>query len=244
MQGKVISNKRTQMRDDVLTLNPDQKSMRELWRGHRSVHYEGYLGNEGATKDTTYHKLVLLAVPPGGANLDSYYQRYGLEGAYNMLQWADGKVPSDTFRSFLTMATDKGAGGSWSQSGSFRTRLLTDILAEDAAHVDELTVMLLKLYGRSHQEWREYNVWRQYGAAPNEASLQTRISTATPTAAPVAEGAQAAPTVTAPLTPRRTIPAVSTNAPATGEKRKPIEIRDDSPSPLKSRKIMPILIVE
>ena len=77
-----------------------------------------------------------------------------------------------------------------------------------------------------------------------EASLQTRISTATPTAAPVAEGAQAAPTVTAPLTPRRTIPAVSTNAPATGEKRKPIEIRDDSPSPLKSRKIMPVLIVE
>ena len=67
---------------------------------------------------------------------------------------------------FLTMATDKGAGGSWSQSGSFRTRLLTDILAGDAAHVDELTVMLLKLYGRSHQEWREYNVWRQYGAAP------------------------------------------------------------------------------
>ncbi|KAJ3092134.1 hypothetical protein HK102_010414 [Quaeritorhiza haematococci] len=44
-------------------LNPDEKTLPALWRGHRSSTYEGYLGNEGPTKDTTYFKWVLVAFP-------------------------------------------------------------------------------------------------------------------------------------------------------------------------------------
>ncbi|KAJ3076939.1 hypothetical protein HK102_005321 [Quaeritorhiza haematococci] len=44
-------------------LNPDGKTLPGLWRGHRSNTYEGYLGNAGPTKDTTYFKWVLVALP-------------------------------------------------------------------------------------------------------------------------------------------------------------------------------------
>ncbi|KAK0553355.1 hypothetical protein OC844_006308 [Tilletia horrida] len=59
--GKVPSKFQTLEWDNVL--NPDEKSELQLWHGHRTTTYEGYLGNEGPTKDTTYHKYVLLAIP-------------------------------------------------------------------------------------------------------------------------------------------------------------------------------------
>ena len=64
-------------------LNPGRKRISELWRGNREVDYEGYLGNEGPTKDTTYHKYVLLAWPERTACehlLWSGRRRGGLEG--------------------------------------------------------------------------------------------------------------------------------------------------------------------
>jgi len=44
-------------------LNPDQKSSLALWHGRRTTTYEGSLGNEGMTKDTTYHKYIVIAWP-------------------------------------------------------------------------------------------------------------------------------------------------------------------------------------
>jgi hypothetical protein len=49
--------------DEDSILNPDRRTMNGLWHGHRTTTYEGYLGNEGPTKDTTYHKYILTAWP-------------------------------------------------------------------------------------------------------------------------------------------------------------------------------------
>ncbi|OCF33802.1 hypothetical protein I316_04514 [Kwoniella heveanensis BCC8398] len=64
LNGKPLNDAGSEKRlDDDDTLNPDRRTSAQLWRGHRTTTYEGYLGNEGPTKDTTYHKYVILALP-------------------------------------------------------------------------------------------------------------------------------------------------------------------------------------
>ncbi|KAK0524960.1 hypothetical protein OC842_005663 [Tilletia horrida] len=64
LEGHIISTSTGRLdlgEGDVL--NPDRKTVSQLWHGQRSTVYEGYLGNEGPTRDTTYHKYILLAWP-------------------------------------------------------------------------------------------------------------------------------------------------------------------------------------
>lgn len=44
-------------------LNPSQETLSEQWALHGNSTFEGYLGNEGATKDTTYSRYAIVAWP-------------------------------------------------------------------------------------------------------------------------------------------------------------------------------------
>ena len=44
-------------------LNPDNKLYKELWGSHCNKIYEGYLGNEAATRNSVYGKFGLLVLP-------------------------------------------------------------------------------------------------------------------------------------------------------------------------------------
>ncbi|KAL9934164.1 hypothetical protein V8E36_007246 [Tilletia maclaganii] len=63
MEGQPMKIGQAPSLRDGNILNPDKKTSGQLWHGQRSTVYEGYLGNEGPTKDTTYHKYILLAAP-------------------------------------------------------------------------------------------------------------------------------------------------------------------------------------
>ncbi|KAE8265659.1 hypothetical protein A4X09_0g6570 [Tilletia walkeri] len=62
LDGRVLVKSAIHL-DDSNVLNPDDSTKRQRWRGHRTITYEGYLGNEGPTKDTRYEKYLLLAWP-------------------------------------------------------------------------------------------------------------------------------------------------------------------------------------
>ncbi|CAD6892240.1 unnamed protein product [Tilletia laevis] len=62
LDGKSLTSKPIDL-DDADVLNPDYKTRMQRWSGHRIKTYEGYLGNEGPTKDTKYEKYLLLAWP-------------------------------------------------------------------------------------------------------------------------------------------------------------------------------------
>lgn len=47
--------------DDLNFLNPGEESLDELWTVTGSSTFEGYLGNEGATRSTTYSRFALVA---------------------------------------------------------------------------------------------------------------------------------------------------------------------------------------
>ncbi|ETI35837.1 hypothetical protein F443_17902 [Phytophthora nicotianae P1569] len=44
-------------------LNPGKETLKELWEPHGNSTFEGYLGNEGATKSTTYSRYAIVAWP-------------------------------------------------------------------------------------------------------------------------------------------------------------------------------------
>jgi hypothetical protein len=67
LEGKKLTSEYPEL-DEVDVLNPDNSSRAQRWSGHRTTTYEGYLGNEGPTKDTTYEKYLLLAWPAKSAD--------------------------------------------------------------------------------------------------------------------------------------------------------------------------------
>ncbi|WVQ98303.1 hypothetical protein IAU59_005426 [Kwoniella sp. CBS 9459] len=88
------------------TLNPDRLTATGLWKGHRTTTYEGDLGNEGPTKDTTYHKYIFLALPPRSLWTD-LAQYVGDEAAFYALKQSG--VSQDALRTFLGCLTKKDA---------------------------------------------------------------------------------------------------------------------------------------
>ncbi|WVF69544.1 hypothetical protein IAT40_004322 [Kwoniella sp. CBS 6097] len=101
LDGKSMNNAGSAMElYDRDTLNSDRLTELELWKGRRTTTYEGYLGNEGPTKDTTYHKYIILALPLRKleTNLATYV---GDEAAFYALK-ESGTAPDATrMRSFL-----------------------------------------------------------------------------------------------------------------------------------------------
>lgn len=68
-------------------LNPGKEKLSELWKS-RSSEIDGYLGNEGATKDTTYSQFVIVAWPAPHAvkNALKYVNADAAVGALHLQQ--------------------------------------------------------------------------------------------------------------------------------------------------------------
>ncbi|KAK0528370.1 hypothetical protein OC835_004687 [Tilletia horrida] len=62
LEGGAVSTSASPDLHDAIILNPDRKSKGQLWHGRRTTVYEGNLGNEGPTKETT-HKFILMGAP-------------------------------------------------------------------------------------------------------------------------------------------------------------------------------------
>ncbi|RKP18171.1 hypothetical protein ROZALSC1DRAFT_30108 [Rozella allomycis CSF55] len=62
MDGRLISEKWKTVSFSDNMLNPDDATLSQLW-GTGNVTYEGYLGNESATKSTKYERYALVAWP-------------------------------------------------------------------------------------------------------------------------------------------------------------------------------------
>ncbi|KAJ3088460.1 hypothetical protein HK102_008693 [Quaeritorhiza haematococci] len=119
-------------------LNPDQKKLAALWRGHRSNTYEGYLGNEGPTKDTTYFKWVLVAVPLADDDRETLtLARFASEEARLASFIASNPSSSNALIAWLQeLVADRHA--KWSSSSreystAFTSKLLELILSESFA---------------------------------------------------------------------------------------------------------------
>ena len=89
MDGKLVVGEESRLDTDMKRiLNPDRKTLKQLWRGHRQVQYGG---DDAVRKTTTYHKTVLIATPSGACGVASYIRQYGLPGAFNMLVQESGR---------------------------------------------------------------------------------------------------------------------------------------------------------
>jgi len=158
IEGEVLETKEMRFYDkldDDDFLNPDNKTRMGLWHGQSSTVYEGYLGNEGATRDTTYQKHLLVGVPR--KMLDTY--RLGFLDVKARLKSITGgkkkssKTSEEELRKFLSDLAKSPTMKSRAPRASaeltkdevnFRTALLTLISGNAAYH--KLYINFLDLY--------------------------------------------------------------------------------------------------
>ncbi|KAE8218728.1 hypothetical protein CF319_g7448 [Tilletia indica] len=109
LDGRVLVKSAIHL-DDANVLNPDDLTKRQRWRGHRTITYEGYLGNEGPTKDTRYEKYLLLAWPTKTAE-DRILALAGVKSHFTSMLSA-GANP-DAVRKFVQRVAKMKAAGTF-----------------------------------------------------------------------------------------------------------------------------------
>ncbi|KAJ8569204.1 hypothetical protein ON010_g6058 [Phytophthora cinnamomi] len=85
-------------------LNPGRDSLAELWEGHGNSTFEGYLGNEGATRNTTYPRYAIVAWP-AVRSVENALKYIGANAALGALK-AQKSIDAATLQSFMTAAAD------------------------------------------------------------------------------------------------------------------------------------------
>ncbi|OWZ05143.1 hypothetical protein PHMEG_00022822 [Phytophthora megakarya] len=84
---------------DLNFLNPDQESLAQMWEDYGESETEGYYGNEGATKNTTYARYALVAWPVSNG-VENTLKFINASAAIDILQ-AQKHVPPEALRSFI-----------------------------------------------------------------------------------------------------------------------------------------------
>ncbi|KAE9310956.1 hypothetical protein PF008_g20323 [Phytophthora fragariae] len=90
-------------------LNPGRDSLAELWEGHGNSTFEGYLGNEGATRNTTYSRYAIVAWP-AVRSVENALKYIGANAALGALK-AQKSIDGATLRSFMTAAANANSVG-------------------------------------------------------------------------------------------------------------------------------------
>ncbi|KAJ8537432.1 hypothetical protein ON010_g13165 [Phytophthora cinnamomi] len=90
---------------DLNFLNPDQDTLAQIWEERGESTFEGYLGNEGATRNTTYSRYAVVAWPlvRGVANTLEFINA---SAAIEALQ-AQRPVAPEMLRTFINAVGDK-----------------------------------------------------------------------------------------------------------------------------------------
>lgn len=115
-------------------LNPGKETLSNLWTPHGNSTFEGYLGNEGATKDTTYSRYAIIAWSVAHG-VENAFKFINVNAAVEALQ-CQRPVDSATVRKFLDDVSAKLAeekSNSWSRTNVVSVgfcRTLCDLLVE------------------------------------------------------------------------------------------------------------------
>ncbi|GMF51648.1 unnamed protein product [Phytophthora fragariaefolia] len=86
-------------------LNPDQDSLAAIWEECGESTFEGYLGNEGATRNTTYRRYAIVGWPVA-LGVENALEFINTRAAIEVLQ-AKRPVAPETLRTFINAAGDK-----------------------------------------------------------------------------------------------------------------------------------------
>ncbi|KAF4039877.1 2OG-Fe(II) oxygenase superfamily [Phytophthora infestans] len=86
-------------------LNPDQDTLEQIWEERGESTFEGYLGNEGATRNTTYSRYALVAWPVANG-VENSLKLISSTAAIEALQ-TQRPVAPETLRKFMSAAGDK-----------------------------------------------------------------------------------------------------------------------------------------
>ncbi|RLN95234.1 hypothetical protein BBJ28_00021301 [Nothophytophthora sp. Chile5] len=114
-------------------LNPSKETLHDMWKEHGTDTFEGFLGNEGATKDTTYSRYAIIGWPLAN-NLRNVFKFVGEDTAVSALE-SKRPVNSATLREFMEAASGDQVQNLSPSLGFCKT--LCDLLVEanDAALV-------------------------------------------------------------------------------------------------------------
>lgn len=85
-------------------LNPGRDTLSELWEGHGNSTFEGYLGNEGATRNTVYSWYAIVGWPAVHC-VENALKFININAALGALQ-AQKSIDAATLRSFMTAVAD------------------------------------------------------------------------------------------------------------------------------------------
>ncbi|KAE9310953.1 hypothetical protein PF008_g20324 [Phytophthora fragariae] len=95
-------------------LNPGRNTLAELWEGHGNSTYEGYLGNEHATRSTIYSRYDVVAWP-AACCVETASKFISASAALNPLQTQES-IDAEALRKFMTTAATSSLDGENSQS--------------------------------------------------------------------------------------------------------------------------------
>ncbi|KAE9082814.1 hypothetical protein PF010_g21440 [Phytophthora fragariae] len=90
---------------DLNFLNPDQDTLAQIWEECGESTFEGYLGNEGATRKTTYSRYAVVAWPVS-RGMENTLEFINASAAIEALQ-AQKPVAPETLRTFINAVGDK-----------------------------------------------------------------------------------------------------------------------------------------
>lgn len=116
-------------------MNPGKETLNELWEPHGNSTFEGYLGNEGATKSTTYSRYAIVAWP-AVHGVEMACQYINVNAAVETLL-CQRPVIAPTLRNFMDVVSaklaEKDKSYSWRQSNALSVgfcRALCELLVE------------------------------------------------------------------------------------------------------------------
>ncbi|OWZ15289.1 hypothetical protein PHMEG_00011107 [Phytophthora megakarya] len=125
-------------------LNPAKETLTELWTPHGNTTFEGYLGNEGATKSTTYSRYAVVAWP-ASRGVELACEFINVNAGMEALRY-QRPVNSATLRRFMdtviTKLAEEEKAYSWRRTNDISIcfcRTLCELLVE----ARDLTLVLL-----------------------------------------------------------------------------------------------------
>lgn len=141
-------------------LNPGRESLSNLWKIHGSSTFEGYLGNEGATRNTTYSRFAIVAWPAVQA-VENALKFINVDAATGALQ-SQKPVNAAALRTFMEAVSAKlaepNSKRSWRQTNTVSVGLCRGLceLLVDAGDASLANTFFVKFFSAlSDQEHKE-----------------------------------------------------------------------------------------